>query len=71
MFSVSHKQRRGAYMRANIPWLFDHYASQTRTLLALFQAFFHGYYARVVPALSSIYFDTFLSTPYFRLKLCL
>ena len=38
-------------MRASIPYLFDHYASQMRTLLTSFQAFFYGYYARVVPVL--------------------
>ena len=33
-----------------------HFASQIRTLSASFQAFFYGYYARVVLVVSSIYY---------------
>ena len=34
--------------------IIDHYASQ-KHFLASFQAFFRGYFARVVPVLSSVY----------------
>ena len=56
MFSVLHKRQRGEYVRARIARLFDHYASQVRTLLAPVQVFFHGYYARVLPVLRSLYY---------------
>ena len=44
------RQKRWLFV-GKFPWIFDHYASQVRTLLASFQAFFRGYYARVVPVL--------------------
>ena len=52
-------------MRASIPWLFDHYASQIRTLEASFQAFFHGFCARVLPVIAPLIMMSFcFNTPF-------